>query len=330
MTLKIRQILGASRPLLILAAVFVLCAALSPTDGQGANTFLTWGSQTNMLRFMSEYGILAAGMTLVILSGGIDLSVGSILGFTAVLFSWMTIWKDVPAVLAVPACLAAGAALGGVNGFLVARFRIQPFVVTLAMMVVARGLAKLVSGGQKVSTAFEQNGDFVTKPIPPFFDFLNDRIGGTFPVVGVVFLAAILLLWGAARYTLFGRHLYAIGGNEEAARLSGVRVGWAKAGAYAVSGLMAALAGLCDAAQQQQGDPEAGATYELDAIAAVVIGGTALTGGRGSMSLTLVGVLVIGYIDQILSLKGFDQSQRLIAKGLIILGAVLLQKRERV
>lgn len=315
------------RPFLTLALVFALCAWLSPADPQGRNTFLTLTSQANLLRYVSEYGILAAGMTVVILTGGIDLSVGSVLALNAVLVSWLLIWRGASPWLAVPACLAAGLAAGALNGCLVARCRIQPFIVTLASMVVARGLAKLVSGGQKVSTAFERDGTFVMQPVPGVFEALNRRLGGTLPVVGLLFLGTVLALWLLTRYTRFGRHLYAVGGNEEAARLSGIPVRRVKVLAYAVSGLAAALAGLCDAAQQQQGDPEAGATYELDAIAAVVIGGTPLSGGRGSLLLTLLGVLVIGSIDQILSLRGFDQSQRLIAKGIIIVAAVLTQKR---
>lgn len=322
-----KTLLDRARPFLILAAVFGLCSWISPRDAEGRSVFLTPVSQSNLLRAVSEFGILAAGMSLVILAGGIDLSVGSILGFSAVLSAWLLVWKDIPPAWAIPATLAAGALFGAANGLLVAVFRIQPFVVTLAMMVIARGLAKLLTGGVKVSTSFMQGDAFVTKPVPPVFDLLTERLWGVLPAVGAVFLAAIAIAWFSARCTRFGRHLYAIGGNEEAARLAGIRVQLAKTAVYALSGLAAAAAGICHAAQEQQGDPEAGTTYELDAIAAVVIGGTALSGGRGSVGLTLIGVLTLGYIDQILSLQGFEQSQRLITKGAIILGAVLLQKR---
>jgi ribose transport system permease protein len=327
MKTRLVALLDSARPCLILGLVFVLCAWLSPAGPDGRKAFLTLMSQGNMLRAVSEYGILAAGMTLVILTGGIDLSVGSVLAFSAVLFSWLMIWQEVPAWVAIPTCLLAGMGLGAANGWVIARFRIQPFIVTLAMMVVARGLAKLVSGGQKISRSIERGGEFVMLPVPPVFEGLNQRLGELLTVVGLVFLGTLLGLWLIVRHTRFGRHLYAVGGNEEASRLAGIPVGRTKVLAYAISGLVAALAGLCDAAQQEQGDPEAGTTYELDAIAAVVIGGTPLTGGRGSLLLTLLGVLVIGYIDQILSLNNFDQAQRLIAKGVIIVAAVMTQKR---
>jgi len=201
----------------------------------------------------------------------------------------------------------------------------QPFVATLAMMVAARGLAKLVSGGIKVQPGLE---GYALKESPPIFDTMTRWFAGELLTpITVIFLLGILVLWIVVRYTRFGRYLYAIGGNEEAARLSGIQVGLVKVAAYAICGLLAALAGVCDTSRMTQGDPEAGFTYELDAIAAVVIGGTSLMGGQGGVMLTLIGTLIIGYMNKLLSLNGVEEAIRLIAKGGIIIAAVLIQRR---
>jgi len=293
--------------------------------------FLKWGTHRDMLRAVSVYGILACGMTLVIISAGIDLAVGSILALTAVTFSLFTIhwgWSPLPAVAA---CLCIGAACGSASGFLVARFGIQPFIATLAMMVFARGVAKWVSGGQKISTAVQQpDGAYTYVDVPGIFSFVNSKVlGENVSVVTLIFNACL----GASAFLLvklrIGRYLYAIGGNEEAARLSGVPVAVVKVLAYGASGFFCAVAGICQAAQELQGDPEAGITYELTAIAMVVIGGTTLRGGRGSIGLTLLGVLTIGYLEKILSINAVGEDKRLMLTGAIIVAAVLLQRTRR-
>ena len=264
-------------------------------------------------------------MTLVILSAGIDLSVGSVLGLSAMLFAIFLIQFGWPPVVAIVLCLLVGSGIGSVSGLLVARFRVQPFVATLAMMVAARGVAKLVSGGIKVQPGLP---GYARSTDPPVFDTMTQPLFGWFlQPITLVFLGVIVALWVVVRYTRYGRYLYAIGGNEEAARLSGIRVGYVKVVTYALCGLCAALAGIANASRQTLGDPEAGSTYELDAIAAVVIGGTSLMGGQGGMLLTLVGVLILGYIGKFLSLAGAEEAHRLIAKGLIIIVAVLIQRR---
>jgi len=314
------------RGLLALLLVFVIGAVVSPVNPQtGERVFLTLRTQKNILFEYAEYGILAAGMTLVILSAGIDLSVGSVLGFSAMLFAIFLVQLGWPPAVAIVLCLLAGAAMGSVSGVLVARWRVQPFVATLAMMVAARGAAKLVSGGIKVQPGLP---GYARTTDPPVFEALTRPVFGTFvPPITLIFLGTIVALWVVVRYTRYGRYLYAIGGNEEAARLSGIRVGYVKVVTYALCGLCAALAGISNAARQTLGDPEAGFTYELDAIAAVVIGGTSLMGGQGGMLLTLVGVLILGYIGKFLSLAGAEEAHRLIAKGLIIIVAVLIQRR---
>jgi ribose transport system permease protein len=287
------------------------------------------GTHRDALRQASVFGILACGMTLVIIAGGIDLAVGSVLALVAVTFSLMSIHWSWPPWLAVPAALAIGATCGAVSGTVTARFRVQPFIATLAMMVFARGLSKLVSGGIKISTALPNtDGTFRYVEVPGIFRAIDSRIlGGNLSVVTVIFVVCAGLAWLALARHRWGRELYAIGGNEEAARLSGVPVVSAKILAYVASGLFAAVAGICQAAQEQQGDPETGTAYELTAIAIVVIGGTNLMGGRGSILLTLIGTLTIGYLDKVLSINAVPESGRLMLTGVIIVAAVLTQKR---
>lgn len=281
-----------------------------------------------MLRHISVFGILACGMTLVIVAAGIDLSVGSLLGFTAVLFSIFTMQFGWSPWLAVPVCLFASVACGAVSGGLVAKFKVQPFIATLAMMVFARGLAKWASGGQKISTAVLQpDGSYLYVEVPQIFNMLNYKIfGENIAVVTLIFFACILICWIILAKLRWGRYIYAIGGNEEAARLSGIPVIATKLFAYGLSGFFCAVAGICQAAQEFQGDPEAGMTYELTAIAIVVIGGTNLMGGRGGIGLTFIGALTIGYLEKILSINAVGEASRLMLTGIIIVGAVLFQK----
>ncbi|HWI56266.1 MAG TPA: ABC transporter permease [Bacillota bacterium] len=293
--------------------------------------FFKLGTHRDALRQISVYGILACGLSLVIISGGIDLAVGSLLAFIAVSFSLMTIHWGWSPWMAVPLCLVLGVVCGGLSGGLASWFGIQPFIATLAMMVFARGLAKTISGGMKISTAVKNpDGTYHYVDVPGIFRFIDSRIlGGNLSMVTVVFFVCALVAWVALSRHCWGRYVYAIGGNEEAARLSGVPVRWTKVLAYGASGLLAAVAGICQAAQEQQGDPEAGAGYELTAIAIVVIGGTTLTGGRGGIGLTLLGTLTIGYLEKILSINAVPEASRLMLTGSIIVIAVLAQRRRR-
>lgn len=312
-----------ARAVLALAAVFALGLCFN-ADG----AFYKWSTHSDLLRQISVYGILACGMTIVVLSGGIDLSVGSVLGLCAVLFALLSIHWGYPAWLALLLAVAAGAACGLLSGTLIAGFNMQPFIATLAMMVFARGLAKQVSGGEKISQSVQlPDGTFAYKDLPPLFEMLDTKfIGGNIAAVTLIFLACTLLTWLLLGRLRAGRHLYAIGGNPEAARLSGLPVAATRVLAYALAGALAGLAGVCQAAQEYQGDPEAGAAYELTAIAMVVIGGTSLSGGRGGMLLTLLGVLTIGYLEKILSINAVGESTRLMLTGAIVAGAVILQQ----
>jgi len=292
--------------------------------------FFSWSTHRDMLRHVSVYGILACGMTLVIIGGGIDLAVGSVLAFAAVFFSLASLRWGWPLAAAAPAALLAGMGCGLLSGGLIARFRVQPFIATLAMMVFARGLAKWVSGGQKISTVVQlADGSFRYGGPPPFFEFLNARVlGGHVAVVTLVFLACAAACGVLLARLRWGRYVYAMGGGEESARLSGLPVGGLKLLVYGLSGLFSAVAGICQAAQELQGDPEAGGGYELSAIAMVVIGGTSLAGGRGGIGLTLLGVLTIGYLEKILSINAVGEAGRLMLTGLIVAGAVLFQRSQ--
>lgn len=318
------------RAVLALLAVLILGAVFTPKSAiTGWPIFLTLRTQYDVFFEYAEYGILATGMTLVILSGGIDLSVGSVLGFAGMLFSLLVIAYGWNPYLAFLVTIISGGIVGFISGTLIAKFRMQPFVATLAMMVAARGLAKWISGGIKIQPGAEA-WYAVKNGTPAVFSWMTTKL----PVIGfqpatLIFIALILIMLVVVRNTRFGRYLYAIGGNEEATRLSGINVDKVKIAAYVLCGAMAAVGGILNASRLELGDPEAGATYELDAIAAVVIGGTSLLGGRGGMFLTLIGVLIIGYINKILSINNVEEAVRLLAKGAIIIAAVMIQQRRQ-
>jgi len=314
---------NAWRALLPLFAVLALGALFS---GDGA--FFAWETHRAVLREVSVMGMLACGMTVVILAGGIDLAVGSVLALSAVGFSWLALRHGISAWVALPAVLVLGAAAGSVTGLLVARARIPAFIASLAMMVFARGLAKHWSGGQKISTYVQTPEGFAKVPLPPIFDALDARVlGGQVAVVTLLFGASALVVYLILERLRLGRYVYAVGGNYEAARLAGVPVRRVLVFSYALCGLLAALAGICQAAQETQGDPETGMGYELDAIAMVVLGGTSLSGGRGRIGWTLIGALTLGYLQKVLSLNAYSPEARLMLTGGILIAAVLFQRR---
>jgi simple sugar transport system permease protein len=215
-----------------------------------------------------------------------------------------------------------GLAFGWINGIIITKGRLQPFIVTLAMMVGVLGIARVVAG-QDAAVHPVYTGTNATED----FDVLRALLYRIVPVPGLFFLAVVVLSAMLLRTTTFGRYVYAIGGNEQAARLSGVAVDRVKIAVYAMSGFLASLAGVLYTAQYRQGKPDAGVGMELDAIAAVVIGGTSLMGGKGSIAGTFVGVLIFGFLSNILQLNNIDSNTQLVLKGGIILAAVLLQER---
>ncbi|QRM57175.1 ABC transporter permease [Sinorhizobium sp. BG8] len=382
-----------------LIAIFLIGVLSSPMTSSGKNIFLSSGNLLDVLRQVSTTGLIATGMTAVILTAGIDLSVGSLMAICSVVCAMLlTVPGETPAVfLGLPsvsaASLLAGAVIvrfaflniekvragkdstrdihldrmrglvlpavaglllcalvlsfllpqvqtkfgvlgvllvapavglvfGAINGMIIVFGRLQPFIVTLAMMVTALGIARLTAG-QNNAVLPVYTGSNATAD----FDILRQLVFGIVPMPGIFFIVAIILYGAVLRFTPFGRYVYAIGGNEEAARLSGINAGRVKIVTYAVSGLLAGLAAVLYVAQYRQGKPDAGAGLELDAIAAVVIGGTSLMGGRGGLAGTFCGVLIFGLLSNILQLHNINSNLQLVLKGLIIIGTVLVQER---
>ena len=315
-----RARLGRYAGLFGLALVLILAIVFSPIR-DGRLVFLGLGNLTDILRQVAEKGILAVGMTAVIISGGIDLSVGSVLAFGATLSAWLMMRQGVDLAGTTLIVLAASALWGLLNGVVVARWRLPSFIATLATMSAARGAARYLSGGAAIPLGFGPGGapDSVRSIAGPLVPYV--------PVPALIFVVSVLAMHLLLARTRSGRYIYAIGDNEQAARLSGVRVAWHTASVYVICGALAGLAGLVHCAQLEQGNPNDGVAYELDAIAAVVVGGTNLSGGTGTVGGTLVGVLIIGIINNAMGLNNVDANLQLILKGVIILVAVWLQRR---
>lgn len=294
----------------VIALVIVLIAASLLSD-----RFFSQTNIMNVIRQTAIVGVLAIGMTFVILTAGIDLSVGSMLALVVVLVA--SVLQTGSTWLGLLVGLLVGTAVGVVNGLGVTRGRIPPFVMTLGVAGVARGLAFLYTGGT---------------PIPVLKqDFLVLGTGylGPVPIPSIVFVLLIVAAAVALRFTPFGRYVYAIGSNEEAARLSGINVPLYKVLVYALCGATAAVAGILYAAQLAVGPPVAGQGYELDAIAAVVVGGASLMGGQGSIWGTLLGALIISMLANILNLMGVSPFVQPLAKGALIIIAVWVSGRAK-
>ena len=279
------------------------------------DTFFSVANLTNVARQVSINGILAVGVTFVLLTAGVDLSLGSVVALSGVACATFAHPGDHSVFVPIAVGLLTGAACGLVNGVLVTRGGVAPFIVTLGMMTIARGLALIVSGGRPVANMSDEltalAGDFLGIPIPV-----------------LCFAGVALAAWFFLRNFRLGRHIYAVGGNENAARAAGVPVERVKLFAYGLCGLLTGLAGVVLAARITTGQPNAGQAYELDAIAAVVIGGTSLAGGVGTISGTLLGVLLIGVINNGLDLQGVSSYYQAVIKGVIIVGAVWLDRRQ--
>jgi ribose transport system permease protein len=302
------------RTLAALALALALVTLFSPRTGAGFPIFWRTANLANVLRQISETGILAAGMTLVIISGGIDLSVGSLLALAGTVFAHTYIQLEWPLVLAMLTAVAATSAFGLVSGAVVARLNLQPFIVTLAAMIGSRGFARWLVNNATIDVGLGE--DAVARVI----DFIAQKT-----VVVPSFLAVAAAAFALLNWTRFGRYLRAVGGSEEAALLSGINVGWVKTRVYLLSGAFAGVAGVLHAAQTHQGSPNAGVSYELDAIAAAVIGGTSLAGGRGGIVGTVVGTLALGMLSNLLGLNNVDENMQWMLKAAIIVLAVWLQ-----
>jgi putative xylitol transport system permease protein len=293
----------------IVAVLIVLCVVLSFAN----QYFLTLGNIADILRQTSINGILAIGMTYVVLTAGIDLSVGSTLALAGIVSaSLVTGSHPLSPALGLFAGLLVGAAVGAINGLLVARLSIPPFVATLGMLSAARGLTYIYNDGMPVTD------------LPDGYLSVGTGAIAGVPVPIIVFVAVVALFWFVLRYTTYGRYVYAVGGNAKSAKTSGISTGKIIFSVYVIGGLLAGLAGIILAARTTSALPQAGVSYELDAIAAVVIGGTSLSGGTGSLGGTVVGALLIGVINNGLNLLGVSSYYQQVVKGVIIVGAVLL------
>lgn len=306
--------------------VLLLSVMFSPIR-DGNIVFLAPANLLNIVRFASENGIIAVGMTLVILTGGIDLSVGALLALCAVAAASILTKYQLGTPLTVLLVLGVGAAAGCVNGLVSTRLRIQSFIATLAMLSVARGVASLWAGGYAIPLSFGAGSGMA----PPLFKTLFagevTLLGAAVPVPLFYFAAIALLASLVLRRTHFGRRVYAVGSSEAAARLSGVSVDRIKIAVFTLSGLLAGLAALLHVALVNQGSHIDGSGYELNAIAAVVIGGTSLAGGSGTVLGTVLGAVILSVLDNILGLRNVQSEYQLILKGFIIVLAVVLQRR---
>jgi ribose transport system permease protein len=291
----------------------------------GMILFLQPDNMANIVRAVSETGIIAVGMTFVIITAGIDLSVGALLSLSSVLTATIMTsgWSLIPTLLAVLAC---GSAFGAMQGVISTRFRLEPFIVTLAGLQVARGLALVISGNQYINISYG-NGPGLA---PQVFAILGDRLfNNTVPVATLVFVVVAIFAIFVLNFTRFGRYVFAVGGNERAARLSGVPVTAVKVAVYAITGLVSGIAGIVHAGQFNFGSANDGTGYELTAIASVVIGGTSLFGGAGSLIGTVAGAVMLGALANVLQLNNINAALQLLATGAIIVLAAVLQSLVR-
>lgn len=294
--------------------IFILLVIFSAMISE---VFFTSINLSNLLKQVSGIGIISIGMLIVILTGGIDLSVGSMVALLAVTFAIAVNTVILP--LAILITILVGFSLGSVAGYLVAFQKMAPFIATLALMTVARGLGFIYAKGSPI-TFKTSGGEFM-------MDFANNSTLGI-PNIAIIFFMIVIIAQIMLRYNVFGRLIIAMGSNEEAARLSGIKVKKYKFLVYAISGSLAALAAIVVASRTNLGSPNMGTAWELDAIAAVVIGGASLNGGKGSAINTLMGVLILGLIGNILNLLNVPAYPQQVVKGAIIIFAVLLQRFE--
>ena len=295
------------RSIIALLVLIGVVSAINPN-------FFTVDNILNILRQTSVNAIIAVGMTFVILIAGIDLSVGSILALTGA-FAASMVGTELSILLVIPAVLLIGTLLGTLSGVIVAKGKVQAFIATLVTMTLLRGVTMVYTDGRPISTGFSDTADA--------FAFLGT--GYLFGIPVPIWLMAIVFLisWYVLKHTKMGRYIYALGGNEAATQLSGINVDKVKIFVFAVSGFLSALAGLIVTSRLSSAQPTAGVTYELDAIAAVVVGGNSLMGGKGRVMGTLIGALIIGFLNNALNLLDISSYYQMIAKALVILVAVL-------
>jgi ribose transport system permease protein len=312
---------GGVRQLAGLALIFVAAIFLSPrAHDNNSIIFLSQANLTDIVRQVSENGIIAIGMTFVILTGGIDLSVGSMLALSStfgakLLMQWSTTgdWTIHIAII-IALTLMMAAALGALMGLAISKLKVQPFIITLAGMIGLRGFARFLTDNANIDIGF---GKDITAA---FSDSISQK-----PVVMLTFALLAIIFYIILSRTVFGLQVRSIGDNPTASRYAGLPVTRTVIFTYAISGFLVGIAGILHAAQNHQGNPNDGVSYELDAIAAVVIGGTNMSGGKGSIFGTIVGVFILGVITNMFRLKGVDINVEMMCKAIIIVLAVWLQ-----
>jgi len=297
-------------PLFALILLFAIITVLNPS-------FLTPLNIMNLLRQISINALIAFGMTFIILTGGIDLSVGSILALSSALMAGMMV-SGMDPILAIIVGVLLGTMMGVINGLLITKGKMAPFIATLASMTIFRGLTLVYTEGKPITGLGDSLG----------FQLLGRGYFFGLPVPAVTMILAFFILWFVLHKTSFGRKTYAIGGNEKASRISGIKVDRVKIMIYGLAGTVAALAGAILTSRLNSAQPTAGQSYEMDAIAAVVLGGTSLSGGKGRMFGTLIGVLIIGTLNNGLNLLGVSSFYQQVVKGIVIIVAVLLDRKK--
>ncbi|WP_220735202.1 ribose ABC transporter permease [Leuconostoc inhae] len=300
-------------PVLALVVLALLTTAMNPS-------FLDPNNLLNLLRQVSINGLIAFGMTFVILTGGIDLSVGAILALTSAL-SAMMITSGVPTLIAMLVGIIIGGILGGVNGLIITKGGAAPFIASLATMTIFRGATYVFTNGNPI-TGKAMNNSFV-------FQFIGRGYFFGIPVPVILMIISFIILYILLHKMTFGRKTYALGGNEKAAFVSGIKVNITKTWIYVISGIMSSAAGMVLISRLSSAQPDAGTGFEMDAIAAVVLGGTSLAGGRGRIFGTLIGALIIGTLNNGMNLIGISSFYQQIVKGIVIIIAVLLDRRKK-
>ena len=307
---KNKELLSKLGPFIGLVLLMIVLTFLNPS-------FLTVDNLFNILRQVSISALIAFGMTFVILTGGIDLSVGSTLALTGAVAATLLAAGTDP-ILAMAAAIGLGFILGAINGLIITKGKVAPFIATLATMTIYRGLTLVYTDGRPISGL----GDSLA------FQLFGKGYFLGIPVPVVTMILAFVLLYFILHKTTFGRRVYAVGGNEEASKLSGINPDRVKIAVYAITGMLAAISALIITSRLNSAQPTAGESYELDAIAAVVLGGTSLTGGKGWIFGTLVGALIIGVLNNGMTLIGVSSFFQQVVKGIVILLAVLMDRKK--
>ena len=302
-----------NKPLMVLLVTSIVISILEPR-------FLTTGNLMTILRQTSINAVIATGMTFVILVGGIDLSVGSVLGFTGAIAATM-ISGGTNIVVVILTVLILGTFIGFVNGSLITVGRLQPFIATLGTVTLLRGLLLVFSQGRPIGTGNTEGSEL--------FNAIGRGFFGPIPIPVYLMLFIFIIAYYMLNHTRIGRYIYSTGSNEEATMYSGIKTNRVKLFVYAASGMMASIAGVLITARLGSAQPTAGAGYELDAIAAVVLGGTSMAGGIGTITGTAIGALIIGVLNNALNIMQVSSYYQDVAKGIVILVAVLMDRKKK-